>query len=238
MWEEVKKELNYWNQMLTGTKAKDKDKGDDNNNRKGISASAITTPTWELPRAEDTPQHLDVRDIFAKHCTTSLEGCTCVISTWAEDPGIKTLSENVFLTVKGIKESLNRFNVLQDLEEEELIEKPKPWTPVQHQQAHEKVKELQIPKAHRITVQQVDEVSFGHQLCKTREQLLMDNKYHSAKASLASILKPDVSLSTASTLKQVSAMIKAHMPVIKDIQQFNQDPTLVKHCCTTRHHSK
>lgn len=124
-----------------------------------------------------------------------------------------------------------------DLEEEELIEKPEPWTPLQRQQAREKVQELKIPKAHRITARQVNEISFGRRFNKTRERLLLENKYHSAKTGLESISKPDVSLSTASTLEQVSAAIKARTPVIKDIRKFNQDPALVKLRCTKRHRS-
>ncbi|KAF9925796.1 hypothetical protein BGZ65_007567 [Modicella reniformis] len=231
-WEEAKKELNYWNRMLTGAKVKDKD---DDNNKKKNSTSTITTPTWQLPRAEDIPQRLDLKEIFANHRTTSRANRTRIVTTWAEDPGVKTLSENVFLTVEGIKESLNRFHVLQDLEEEQVIEKPEPWTPLQRQQAREQVKELKIPKAHRITARQVEEVSFGRRERKTREQLLKENKYHSAKTGLEGICKPDVSLSTASTLEQVSAAIKAHTPVIKDIRQFNQDPALVKLRRTKRH---
>jgi len=118
-WEEAKKELNYWNRMLTGAKAKSKDSDNNKNNNNRDSAStststgAITTPTWELPHAEDTPRHLDLKEIFASHRTISPSNRTRIVTPWAEDPGVKTLSENVFLTVEGIKQSVNRFHLLQ-----------------------------------------------------------------------------------------------------------------------------
>jgi hypothetical protein len=117
-WEEAKKELNYWNRLLTGAKVKDKDMDEDKNNdnsNKKESTSHITAPTWHLPCAEDIPQHLDLRDIFANHRTKSPSNRTRIVATWAEDPGVKTLSENVFLTVEGIEESVNRFHVLQGM---------------------------------------------------------------------------------------------------------------------------
>jgi hypothetical protein len=96
---------------------------------------------------------------------------------------------------------------------------------------------LKIPKAHRITAKQIDEISFGRQHRRTREQMLKKTKYQAAKAGLESISRPEVSLSTATTLEQVSAAIKTRTLVLKDLQQFNRDPALVKLRRTTRHRS-
>lgn len=215
-WEGSKKELNYWNRMLTGAKSKV--------NKNTTNPETFTIPTWQLPCAEDTPQHLDLREVFSNHLTTSPRHRTRVVATWTL--ASRQCRSNVFLTMEGITESINRFHVLQDLDEE-AIDEPKPWTPQQREEAREQVEKLKIPKAHRVTAQQVNEVSFGRRLRNTREQLLMEDRYIGAKT--------DVSLAAASTLEEVTAAFEARVPVINDIRNFNKDSSLIKLRRTTRH---
>ncbi|KAF9276988.1 hypothetical protein BGZ74_003477 [Mortierella antarctica] len=144
-----------------GAKVKAKVKSDDT--KKNSTTTTMTMPTWEQPCAEDTPQHLNLKEIFASHCTNSPSNCIQIVTSWAEDPGTKTLSENLFLTVESIQEPVNRFHLLQNLEEEEkeedTLKLPQAWTAQHHQEACQ----------------------------QTQEQLLKDDKCQHAKASLESV---------------------------------------------------
>lgn len=97
---------------------------------------------------------------------------------------------------------------------------------------------MKIPKAHRITARQVDEVSFGRRLRRTRERLLQKDQYKDAKTGLESISNPEASLTTATTVEQIDAAVKARAPVIKELRRFNQDPVLNKLRRTSRHRTK
>ncbi|KAF9571452.1 hypothetical protein EC968_000547 [Mortierella alpina] len=52
--------------------------------------------------------------------------------------------------------------------------------------------------------------------------------YQGAKAAMTSISDPGTSLTTATTLEQVDAAIKACTPAIKVLRHFNQDPVLTR----------
>ncbi|KAI8351049.1 hypothetical protein B0O80DRAFT_456980 [Mortierella sp. GBAus27b] len=84
------------------------------------------TRTWIAPTpsprqpgschvAKIHPQRLDLGDLFGNHRTNSSNNCTRVVVAWAKDPGVKTLSENVFMTMEWITESRSRFQVLQGM---------------------------------------------------------------------------------------------------------------------------
>ncbi|KAF9576093.1 hypothetical protein EC968_000161 [Mortierella alpina] len=237
VWDAAKKARNFWSRMLTGAKTAGKDKAG-SAGHESERPITMTKPTWDLPCAEDTPQHLDLQELLDSHRTKTATNRTRIIVPWAEDPGVKTLSENVFLTVEGITESINRYHLLHDLEKEPVLEKLRELTPEQRQAVRQQAQNMKLPRAHRITARQVDEVSFGRHQRRTRERLLGKDTHQDAKAALETISDPRSSLTTATTLEQVDAAVKTRTPVTRVLRRFNQDPVLVRLRRTGRHRQK
>ncbi|GJJ74906.1 hypothetical protein EMPS_07264 [Entomortierella parvispora] len=246
-WERSKKALYYWNRLL----AMSKKKAPKDNPKKRAKASANKTlqisPRWDRPQAEDVPQRLDLDPLFEHHlkpCPISKR--TQVVAILAEDPGVRVMSENVFLTVEGIRESVNRFQLLADLNEPEPEEAqaepedtvPVAWTMEQRVHTKKAVQGMKLPKAHRITARQVDDISFARKLRKKREQLLRSDKHRQAKADLQMLSDPDSSLATASTIDRVQQAMNVRGSIeglSAHLQALNGDPELIKLRRTCRH---
>ncbi|KAF9574018.1 hypothetical protein EC968_007570 [Mortierella alpina] len=236
-WDAAKKARNFWSRMLTGAKTAGKDKTG-STGHESERPITMTKPTWDLPCAEDTPQHLDLQELLDSHRTKTVTNRTRIVVPWAEDPGVKTLSENAFLTVEGITESINRYHLLHDLEKEPVLNKPRELTPEQRQAARQQAQNMKLPRAHRITARQVDEVSFGRHQRRARERLLGKDTHRDAKEALERISDPRTSLTTATTMEQVDAAVKARTPVTGVLRRFNRDPALVRLRRTGRHRQK
>ncbi|KAF9926615.1 hypothetical protein BGZ67_008005 [Mortierella alpina] len=183
--DDAKKARNFWSRMLTGAKTIGKDKAG-SVGHESQEYLTKTKPTWDRPCAEDTPSRLDLQELFAGHRTKTTTNRTRIVVPWAGDPGVKTLSENVFQTVEDIQKSVHRYHVLND------------------------------------------EVSFGRRQRRVRERLLKKDMYKAAKTGLESIARPEVSLTTATTMEQVDAAGMARTLVIKDIRLFHRDPLVCK----------
>ncbi|GJJ73706.1 hypothetical protein EMPS_06064 [Entomortierella parvispora] len=262
-WDRAKKELYYWNRLLAIAKRK----APKDNPKKKLKARKTdpshTSPSWEWPQAEDIPQQLDLKPIFDQHLKP-LPGSKRiqVVAICSEDPGVRVMSENVFLTVEGIEKSMNRFQVLADLDTTEELFLPtehaapeehyskqegeqvdittEPWTKERRNQAKKATREMKLPKAHRITARQVEDISFGRKLRRKRERLLETDKHKQAKADLEKLSDPDASLATASTIESVQIAIKIRDSVAENnsLRELNRDRDLVKIRRTCRHRTK
>ncbi|KAF9571451.1 hypothetical protein EC968_000546 [Mortierella alpina] len=82
----------------------------------------VTNLEQELTRALSAIGYACIR--FRASKSTATNRTRVVVVPWVEDPGTKTLSGNVFLTVEGIKESVDRYHLLHDLDQEPVLEKP------------------------------------------------------------------------------------------------------------------
>jgi len=82
-------------------------------------------------------------------------------------------------------------------------------------QANKAVEEMRLPKAHRITVRQVEDISFGRKLRRKREHLLETDKCKNDKADLEKLSDPDASFATASTIERVQTAVKVRDSVAR-----------------------
>jgi hypothetical protein len=93
---------------------------------------------------------------------------------------------------------------------------------------HEQAKAMKLPKTTTITAAQIDEVSFTRRLRQERELLLAKESNQRAKEALAGLSNSAVSLTTATTLKQVDDAVLARTEVQEDIRTFNRQRSLTK----------
>ncbi|KAF9985796.1 hypothetical protein BGZ65_009830 [Modicella reniformis] len=235
-WMQAKRILNYWNKMLTAAKsvAKEADsantKGKSSQSPSSSSTTTTTTPTWDRPEAEDTPRGLDVSQLLVRHRQKSSTGRTQVVATWAEDPGTIKMSENSPITVGGIQACINRYHALQELTDADIeaLDEPKPRTALEQKEVRKQAKAMKIPKTITVTAAQINEVSFTRRLRQERELLLAKESNQRVKDALGSLSKSAVSLTAATTLKQVDDAVQARAEAQKDIRTFNGQRSLKK----------
>jgi hypothetical protein len=109
------KGLYFWRKINVAAKAAARAASTTKGKGRGkTSTAALTTPTWNMPAAEDSPEHLDVSNLLSQHGTV-VDGRQHLVGFWTEDPGIRVMSENGFRSLQSIKDSINRFECLRGM---------------------------------------------------------------------------------------------------------------------------
>jgi len=74
----------------------------------------MSSPSWNRPAAEDSPQHLDISGLLSQHGMI-VNGRQRLVGFWTEDPGVRVMSENGFRSLEDIRASINRFELLRGM---------------------------------------------------------------------------------------------------------------------------
>ncbi|KAF9973034.1 hypothetical protein BGZ75_001284, partial [Mortierella antarctica] len=169
-------------------------------------AKKDTVPTWELPACEDRVNKIDLRDLVS-----NARGKDRLITFAGSDYGLVTMSETIPLTLAQVEAHLNRFAILEK-DPDAVIE--------------EELSDIKLPKAIKITAEQVNSVSKTRQIGKRREaRLKKDQKVQDA---MALISEPASSLSMASTLPDVDRAHSQRKTVSGVLQQFERSKARLK----------
>lgn len=81
---EANKSLYFWRKTEAAAKSATRAANRTKAKGKTKTTTALTTPTWTIPAAEDSPQHLDMSDLFNQH-ETIVNGRQRLVGVWTDD---------------------------------------------------------------------------------------------------------------------------------------------------------
>ncbi|KAF9586046.1 hypothetical protein BGW38_010177 [Lunasporangiospora selenospora] len=166
---------------------------------------------------------------FWSRMLTGAKRRTRVVATWAEDPGLVKMSENLSVTIPEIQAAVNRFHVLESLEDSDVdLPLPQPRTQEEKKQIRMEARALKLPDTITITARQLNEVSRTRKLVQVRQDLLKHKKNEHVKQALDSISTADASFANASTISAVDTAQSARVSVTAPLRDFNQTRSLIK----------
>ena len=99
------KALYFWRKVAMAAKGTSKAKA---------KAPTMSSPSWDRPAAEDSPQYLDISSLLSQHGTI-VNGRQRLVGFWTEDPGVRVMSENGFRSLEDVRASINRFELLRGM---------------------------------------------------------------------------------------------------------------------------
>ncbi|CAO3565989.1 unnamed protein product [Mortierella alpina] len=166
-----------------------------------------TIPTWENAAVEDRADKIDISQLL-QNC----RGKDRQLVVGATDYGLVTMSETTAFSLPQLQSHLNQFDMLQDYDVEPALSRspgqepdPRsdPESKPQPQPGGETTTEtfVKLPKSHRLTARQVDEITHARVVARRRTRRLA--KSESVKKAMESVSMNKASLSWAATMASV-----------------------------------